>query len=245
MVPSRPDRDPGPPMPLSLEQSRRLRPLAGLTPGSLLVHEIYKSLQGEGTLAGLPCTFIRLTACHLRCVYCDTPHAFTQGRSLTQEAILQRVRELGCPLVELTGGEPLVQPESFPLMSRLADAGYTVLLETAGACDTARVDPRVKIILDVKTPGSGEAGANVLANLVILKPADEVKFVVCDRADFDWSVELIRRHDLTRRVPVLIAAVHDRVAPADLAAWILATGLPLRLQLQLHKIIWEPQARGV
>lgn len=232
-------------MSLTPEQARRLKPLEALPPGALLVHEIYRSIQGEGTHAGLPCTFIRLTACHLRCSYCDTPHAFVEGGPVSPEEILQRVAELGGTLVEVTGGEPLVQPRVLPLMTRLADAGYTVLLETAGACDIAPVDPRVRIILDVKTPGSGEVAANREANLGLLKPIDEVKFVVCDRADFDWSLAVIDRHDLVRRVPVLVAAAHDRVAPSDLAAWVLQSGLPLRLQLQLHKLIWDPRARGV
>jgi 7-carboxy-7-deazaguanine synthase len=232
-------------MSLVPEQVRRLKPLEGKPAGTLLVHEIYRSIQGEGTHAGLPCTFVRLTACHLRCGYCDTPHAFTGGVPLELDAIERSVRELGGSLVELTGGEPLLQPEALPLMTRLADAGYTVLLETSGACDIAPVDPRVTILLDVKTPGSGEADANLWANLDRLRTGDEVKFVVCDRADFDWSLNIIRRHELARRVPVLMAAAHGRVVPADLAAWILESGLPLRLQLQLHKLIWGPDTRGV
>src|SRR5579875_1832481 len=162
----------------------RLRPLEGKPVGTLLVHEIYRSLQGESTFAGLPCVFIRLTACHLRCVYCDTPHAFSEGRALGLDEIAARAMALGDDLVEITGGEPLLQPEVHPLMTRLADAGKTVLLETSGAVDTAAVDPRVRIILDIKTPGSGEVAANIWSNLDRLKPTDEVKLVVRDRADF-------------------------------------------------------------
>ena len=145
----------------------------------------------------------------------------------------------------MTGGEPLLQPEVLPLLTRLADAGRTVLLETSGAVDTAGVDPRVAIILDVKTPGSGEVAANLDANLGRLKPIDEVKYVVCSRDDFDWAVDHVRVHGLAGRVPVLFAAAHRQVEPADLAAWILDTGLPLRLQIQLHKVLWGPSARGV
>src|SRR5262249_29545125 len=152
---------------------------------TLLIHEIYRSLQGESTFAGRPCVFIRLTACQLRCVYCDTPHAFAQGEVLDLDTTLARALEFGDELVEITGGEPLLQAEVYPLMTRLADAGKTVLLETSGAIDTSEVDPRVRIILDIKTPGSGEVEANVWGNLDRLKPTDEVKFVICNQADFD------------------------------------------------------------
>lgn len=225
--------------------ARRLKPLEGKPSGSLMIHEIYRSLQGESTYTGLPCVFIRLTACHLRCVYCDTPHAFNQGKPLTLDEIVDRVEELGDELVELTGGEPLLQDEVHPLMTRLADLGKTVLLETSGAVDTSLVDPRVRVILDLKTPGSGEAAANVWSNVDLLKPIDEVKFVLCDRADFDWAVDVIRRHDLPKRCPVLVSAVFGQLSPTDLAAWVLESGLPLRLQLQQHKILWDPSARGV
>ena len=225
--------------------AQRLRPLAGKAAGSLVIHEIYRSLQGESTHVGLPCTFVRLTACHLRCTYCDTAHAFHQGESLTIDQVVERALATGDRLVEITGGEPLLQPEVFPLMTRLADAGRTVLLETSGAVSIQSVDPRVSIILDVKTPGSGESAANLDANLVRLQGHDEVKYVVCDRDDFDWAVRHARGHDLIARVPVLIAPAFGRVDPTDLAAWILETGLPLRLQVQLHKQLWDPKARGV
>jgi 7-carboxy-7-deazaguanine synthase len=232
-------------VPIASNHRHRLRPLAGKPPGTLVIHEIYRSLQGESTFAGLPCVFIRLTACHLRCVYCDTPHAFTEGEILGLDEIIARTIELGDDLVELTGGEPLLQPEVYPLMSRLADAGKTVLLETSGAVDTVAVDPRVRIILDIKTPGSGEADANVWNNLDRLKPTDEVKVVVCDRADFDWAAEIIHQHRLVERCPVLFSACFGQVNPTELASWILESRLPVRLQLQQHKILWDPAARGV
>jgi 7-carboxy-7-deazaguanine synthase len=211
----------------------------------LLIHEIYRSLQGESTFAGLPCVFIRLTACHLRCVYCDTPHAFAEGQVLDLDAVVSRALELGDDLVEITGGEPLLQPEVYPLMTRLADAGKTVLLETSGAIDVAAVDPRVRVILDIKTPGSGEVEANIWSNLVRLKTTDEVKFVVCDRTDFDWAAEIVGRNQLAGRCPVLFSAAFGQVDPTELADWILESRLPVRLQLQQHKVLWDPGARGV
>ncbi len=225
--------------------ARRLKPLEGKPKGVLMVHEVYRSLQGESTYAGLPCVFVRLTACHLRCVYCDTPHAFNQGEPLGLAELIDQIVKLGDDLIEITGGEPLLQDEVYPLMTSLADLGKTVLLETSGAVDTSRVDPRVRVILDLKTPGSGEVAANVWSNLDRLKPIDEVKFVLCDRRDFDWAVDVVRKHDLTDRCPVLFSAVFSQVDPTELAAWILDTRLPLRLQLQQHKILWDPKARGV
>jgi 7-carboxy-7-deazaguanine synthase len=230
---------------LPARHRHRVEPLENKPAGSLLVHEIYRSLQGESTFAGLPCVFIRLTACNLRCVYCDTPHAFAEGRVVVVDAVLAHALELGDDLVEITGGEPLLQPEVYPLMTRLADAGRTVLLETSGAIDTSAVDPRVRVILDIKTPGSGEVDANVWANLDRLRPTDEVKVVVCDRADFDWAAEIVRARGLARKCPVLFSAAFGQVNATDLAAWILETRLPIRLQLQQHKILWNPTARGV
>ena len=223
----------------------RLKPLADKTPGTLVVHEIYRSLQGESTFAGLPCIFIRLTACHLRCVYCDTPHAFSEGEARSLDEVIARALKLEDDLVEITGGEPLLQPEVYPLMSRLADAGKTVLLETSGAVDTAAVDPRVRIILDIKTPGSGEVETNIWSNLERLKPTDEVKVVICDRSDFDWAVEVVRKHRLVERCPVLFSAAFGSVSPTELASWILESRVAVRLQLQQHKILWDPAARGV
>jgi 7-carboxy-7-deazaguanine synthase len=230
---------------LALAHPQRLKPLVGKPAGTLVVHEIYRSLQGESTYVGLPCVFVRLTACHLRCVYCDTPHAFNQGETLSLDDVVDRALSLGDPLVEITGGEPLLQDEVYPLMTRLADAGRTVLLETSGALDTSQVDPRVRIILDLKTPGSGEVQANVWPNLDRLRPHDEVKFVLCDRDDFEWAVEQVRAHRLTDRCPVLLSPCFGAVNPTDLAAWVLETRLPIRLQLQQHKILWDPSARGV
>jgi len=226
-------------------RARRLKPLEGKKSGTLVVNEIYRSLQGESTYAGLPCVFVRLTACHLRCVYCDTPHAFNQGDAMILEEVVHRVLTLGDSLVEITGGEPLLQPEVYPLMTRLADEGKTVLLETSGAVDTSPVDPRVHVILDCKTPGSGELEANIWSNIERLRSTDELKFVLCDRADFDWSVKLVREHRLTSRCPVLFSASFGQVNPTELASWILEAHLPIRLQLQQHKILWDPQARGV
>src|SRR5262245_47351085 len=196
---------------LAPEHRTRLKPLDSKPPGTLFIHEIYRSLQGESTFAGLPCVFIRLTACHLRCVYCDTPHAFAQGEVLGLDEVVAQALGLGGDLVEITGGEPLLQTEVYPLMSRLADAGRTILLETSGAIDIAAVDPRVLVILDIKTPGSGEVEANVWGNLERLKRTDEVKVVICDRADFDWAVELVRTNRLAERCPVLFSAAFGQV----------------------------------
>ncbi len=223
----------------------RLEPLEGRRTGTLVIHELYRSLQGEGTWAGLPCTFIRLTACHLRCVYCDTPHAFHQGQALTIEEVVERVVELGDGLVEVTGGEPLLQAEVLPLMTRLADLGKTVLLETSGALDVGPVDPRVHVIMDVKAPGSGECESNLWSNLDLLEPGDEVKFVVADREDFDWSIEVVSRYGLVDRVPVLFSPVAAQLDPTELADWILQSGQQVRLQIQLHKLLWGAQTRGV
>jgi 7-carboxy-7-deazaguanine synthase len=213
--------------------------------GTLVVHEIYRSIQGESTFVGLPCVFVRLTACHLRCRWCDTPHAFHEGATLGLDEILDRVLAEPCSLVEITGGEPLLQEDVFPLMTRLADASRTVLLETSGAVSIERVDPRVRIIMDWKCPGSGESERNCWENLPRLKPTDEVKFVIADRRDFEWSCDQVRTHHLADRHCVLFAPVFGELNPRDLAEWIVASALPVRLQLQLHKYVWDPRARGV
>lgn len=233
----------------SAARTRRLAPLRDKVAGRVRLHELYRSIQGEGTWAGLPCVFVRLTACHLRCVYCDTPHAFVfrEGGDFTIEAIVAQVAELAEPggLVEITGGEPLLQTEVLPLMTALADSGFEVLLETSGSLDIAPVDRRVHIVMDLKTPGSGEVAANLWSNLDHLKPNDNLKFVVTNRDDFDWAREVTRRHDLTARCPVLVSPAFDTVSPRELAQWILESRLPLRMQLQIHKLIWHPRARGV
>jgi 7-carboxy-7-deazaguanine synthase len=230
---------------LSPDQANRLAPLLQKPAGQLLIHEIYRSIQGESTFAGLPCIFVRLAVCDARCVWCDTPHAFTQGSPWTLDAISERVLGYRCPLVEITGGEPLVQEEVLPLMTRLADQGLTVLLETSGAHDVNPVDPRVHIIMDLKCPDSGECQGNRWENLHVLKPSDQIKFVVASRRDFDWAAETIRSWELDRRFTVLVSPVYGAVEPVDLAGWLFESGLQVRLQLQLHKHIWDPKARGV
>ncbi|HMF18450.1 MAG TPA: radical SAM protein, partial [Gemmataceae bacterium] len=217
----------------------------GKPAGSLLIHEIYRSVQGESTFAGLPCVFVRLAVCDARCSWCDTPHAFTQGSVWTLDDIVRKVIGYETPLVEITGGEPLVQAEVIPLMAQLADRGLTVLLETSGAHDVAAIDPRVHIIMDLKCPDSGECAANRFANLDLLKPTDQIKLVIASRADFDWAADTIRRHRLDQRFTVLFSPAFGLVTPLQLAEWLLQSGLQARLQVQLHKVIWDPKARGV
>jgi 7-carboxy-7-deazaguanine synthase len=224
---------------------QRMLPLAGKPPGTLLIHEIYRSIQGESTFAGLPCVFVRLTTCHLRCRWCDTPHAFTQGEPIPLERVVAQVLAEPCDLVEITGGEPLLQPEVLPLMTQLADAGRTVLLETSGAVDIAGVDSRVRVIMDLKCPGSGECEQNVYANVDRLKATDEIKFVIADRRDFDWSCAQVRERQLAVRYSILFSPVFGELDPRTLAEWILESRLAVRLQLQQHKYVWDPAARGV
>lgn len=243
---------------------------------SLVVNEIYLSLQGESTFAGLPCVFVRLTACPLRCSYCDTAYAFTEGTRRPLEEILAEVKRRAAPfrtaagegghrlpLVELTGGEPLAQPGALPLMAALADAGFTVLLETGGALDIGRVDPRVRRIVDVKCPSSGEAGRNRLENLPLLRATDEVKFVLGTREDYAWAKSFLAEHRLAGVCPILFSWVHP-LAPEqrhpslkrvpeghtpmsrlELVEAIIADALPVRFQLQMHKVLWPPEQRGV
>jgi 7-carboxy-7-deazaguanine synthase len=213
---------------------------------TLTITEIYPSIQGESSFAGQPCTFIRLTACDLRCAWCDTVYAFTEGRKQTLDDILAEVRRLGVPLVELTGGEPLLQKAVLPLMQQLLDEEYTVLLETGGHMSIADVPSGVRRIVDVKCPGSGESGRMHWLNLDLITGLDEVKFVIADRADFEYAREVVATYDLVRRSgAVHFSPAWGLVAPADLAAWILEAGLRVRLQLQQHKYIWEPAARRV
>ena len=244
---------------------------------TLVVNEIYLSLQGESTFAGLPCVFIRLTGCDLRCSYCDTAYAFTAGQKLTLVAILAKVGELAAPfkttslatrhaslpLVELTGGEPLLQKNSLPLMKSLCDAGFTVLIETSGAHDISSIDSRVRRILDLKCPSSGEVERNLFANLAHLKATDEIKFVIGTLQDYEWAKQQMAAHQLAAICPLLFSWVHPlapeqqnkvlKKVPAgltpvsrkELAEKIIADALPVRFQIQQHKIIWPPDQRGV
>jgi 7-carboxy-7-deazaguanine synthase len=213
---------------------------------TLVVHEIYASVQGESTHAGLPCAFVRLTGCNLRCVWCDTPQAFHGGTRMERSEVLARALALGTPLVELTGGEPLLQPGAFPLMRELCDAGRTVLVETSGEADVSGVDARVHKIMDLKCPGSGESHRNRWSNLLHITARDELKFVLADRADYEWMRAAIRERSLAARTPHLLAStVFGKLAAKDLVAWVLEDKLPVRVQLQMHKYIWSPDATGV
>lgn len=213
--------------------------------GKLLVHEVYASIQGESTYAGVPCVFVRLAVCDSRCTWCDTPHAFNRGEVFELDAIVEKVLAFECPTVEITGGEPMLQPEVLPLMARLADRGLRVLLETSGAHDLSAVDRRVHIVMDLKCPDSGESARNCWANLDVLKPSDDIKFVLASRGDFDWMKDTIRSRKLEDRFTLLASCAFGHVHPRDLAAWILESKLRVRMQLQMHKYIWDPNARGV
>ncbi|MDA8390964.1 MAG: 7-carboxy-7-deazaguanine synthase QueE [Gammaproteobacteria bacterium] len=204
----------------------------------LRITEIFYSLQGETRSMGLPTVFVRLTGCPLRCRYCDTAYAFSGGTRWSEEAILQEVGAYSASYVTVTGGEPLAQPAVLSLMYALCEQGYTVSVETSGALSIAGIDSRVSVILDIKTPGSGEEARNDYANLTRLKPIDQVKFVLTDRKDYEWSRTFIADHGLHERCEVLLSAVAGVLPPADLADWILADRLPVRFQLQLHKVLW-------
>ena len=204
----------------------------------LKITEIFLSLQGEARDAGWPTVFVRLTGCPLRCQYCDTTYAFFGGEWRTIDAILDEVARHGVRHVCVTGGEPLAQKRCIPLLARLCEAGYDVSLETSGAIDIADVDPRVSRVLDIKTPGSGEVERNLWDNLALLTAHDQVKFVICDRADFDWARDVLREHRLHERCDVLFSPSHGQVAPRELADWIVAERLPVRFQMQLHKALW-------
>jgi 7-carboxy-7-deazaguanine synthase len=213
---------------------------------TLVIHEIYASIQGESTFAGLPCTFVRTTGCNLRCSWCDTPQAFHGGTRMRRDDVLQRAMALRTPLVELTGGEPLLQPGVRPLLSELCDAGKTVLIETSGEADVAGVDARVHKIMDLKCPGSGESTRNRWSNLEHIGPNDELKFVLADRRDYEWMRDVVAKRSLPARTPHLLAsAVFGKLATRDLVAWVLEDRLPVRVQLQLHKYIWRADATGV
>lgn len=205
---------------------------------TLRISEIFHSLQGESTRAGLPTVFVRLTGCPLRCTWCDTAYAFSGGESLTLAAILKRIAAFDCPTVCVTGGEPLTQANCLPLLAALCDAGYSVSLETSGALDIGDVDPRVSRIVDLKAPDSGETAKNRWGNLDRLRQTDEIKIVLASRGDYDWAVAACREHRLFSRCPVLFSPVWNTLPPAQLAEWILHDRLPVRFQLQLHKVLW-------
>jgi 7-carboxy-7-deazaguanine synthase len=210
----------------------------------LRITEIFHSIQGESSHAGRPCAFVRLTGCNLRCRWCDSEYTFTGGERMSIDDVVGQVKEYGCNLVEVTGGEPLAQSESLDLIRRLCDEGFEVLIETSGSIDIAPVDERATIILDIKCPGSGEVKKNRWENLEQLKPRDEIKFVIADRADYDWAKEVIEERNLNRWT-VLLSPVWGEMDLQSLAEWMLADRLPARLQTQLHKHIWGAEARGV
>jgi len=212
---------------------------------TLVINEIFYSIQGESSYAGQPCVFIRLSGCNLRCAWCDTAYAFDDGQTLTLDEVIAKVATYACPLVEVTGGEPLLQPDVLPLLTRLCDLGKTVLLETNGAVDVSSVDQRVVKIMDVKCPGSGEAGQNRFANFQFLDKKDEIKFVISDHADYDWAKHILVEHQLAGRCAILFSPVSERLSLPTLAEWILADQLLVRLQTQWQKHIWGPHTRGV
>ena len=215
------------------------------TSPSLNITEIFHSIQGESTRVGQPCVFVRLTGCPLRCTWCDTEYAFYGGTTMPMEAILAQVQSYGCPLVEVTGGEPLLQPGSLVLLTQLCEAGFQVMLETSGAFDISNVDARVSIILDVKCPGSGMTDRMRWDTLTHLSGKDEVKFVLKDRLDYEWARDIVKQYALEKRCTVLLSPVFGVLHLQSLAEWILEDRLPVRFQLQVHKMIWDPQTRGV
>ena len=211
----------------------------------LKINEIFFSVQGESSKAGLPCVFVRLTYCNLRCTYCDTEYAFYEGTDRSIDDILAEVKKYNCKLVEVTGGEPLVQKESLDLMTRLCDEGFEVMLETGGSLPILDVDKRVKIIMDLKCPSSRMMKKNLYANIDHLKPVDEVKFVIGTREDYEWSKDIVAQYDLDKKHEVLFSVVFGELQPLTLVEWILKDKLNVRFQLQMHKFIWEPDTKGV
>ena len=207
----------------------------------LKITEIFFSLQGEALTVGIPTTFVRLTGCPLRCSYCDTAYAFSGGEWMGIDEILDRVAAERTRYVTVTGGEPLAQKACFGLLTRLCDSGYSVSLETSGALDVSAVDSRVVKVMDIKTPGSGEEARNRLDNLAFIGPHDQLKFVICDEQDYEWSREFVDRHDLSERCELLFSPSYDQLAARDLADWVLRDGLPVRMQMQLHKLLWGDQ----
>lgn len=209
------------------------------------ITEIYESIQGESSYAGLPCIFVRTTGCDLRCCWCDSEFAFYGGENLTIAEILKRVEQYSSRLIELTGGEPLLQKELPALANSLLERGYTVMVETGGHRDISVLDTRVIKIMDIKCPGSGESHKNLWSNLDLLSAQDEIKFVIMDRTDYEWARQIMESYNLASRLKVLFSAVHGNLAPETLVQWILADGLPVRFQLQLHKYVWSATARAV
>jgi 7-carboxy-7-deazaguanine synthase len=209
------------------------------------ITEIFYSIQGESSFIGMPCVFIRTTGCNLRCIWCDTTYSFYGGEEISLDEIMKKVEGYGCKLVEITGGEPMLQKEIYQLCDRLLAANYTVLMETGGSIDLSKLDPRVIKIMDLKCPGSGEAHRNFWPNLEILQPHDQIKFVIKDRADYEWALKVVRRHRLDKRFHVLFSPVFGEMDLRELAEWMLADHVKARLQIQLHKFIWEPDTRGV
>lgn len=213
---------------------------------TLVIHEIYASIQGESTFAGLPCTFVRTTGCNLRCTWCDTPHAFYGGTRMSRAEVLAKALATGTKLVELTGGEPLLQPGVRLLLRELCDADRTVLIETSGEADISGLDPRVHKIMDIKAPGSGESHRNRWSNLEHLGPGDEVKFVLASREDYEFMRAVLRERALLSKTRnVLASTVFGKLAARELVAWVMEDALPVRVQLQMHKYIWSPETQGV
>jgi 7-carboxy-7-deazaguanine synthase len=209
------------------------------------VNEIYRSIQGESSFAGLPCVFVRQTYCNLRCTYCDSEYAFFQGTDMAIPQIVATVKAFNIPLVEVTGGEPLVQKESGELITALADSGLTVLVETSGSISIKEVDRRARLIMDLKCPSSGMLKKNLYENIDYLKPVDEVKFVMGTREDYEWAKVIIGQYDLAAKVPILFSCVFGSLEPSELVQWMLDDHVPARFQLQMHKFIWKPEQRGV
>jgi 7-carboxy-7-deazaguanine synthase len=211
----------------------------------LKINEIYHSIQGESTSSGLPCVFVRLTDCNLRCTYCDTEYAFYDGKELTIQQIIDEVKKYKCKLVEVTGGEPLIQDECIDLMIKLCDEGFEVLIETAGNMPIKEIDERVKIIMDLKCPSSKMMDKNLYENIFHLKKTDEVKFVIGTREDYDWVKEIMSKYNLNDKCSVLFSCVFNELEPLTLVNWILKDKLDVRYQLQMHKYIWHPETKGV
>ncbi len=212
---------------------------------SLKVNEIYFSIQGESSYAGLPCVFVRLTSCNLRCVWCDTEYAFYEGEWKSLDQIVAEAAQFSSKLVELTGGEPLLQKESFTLVDKLVEAGFKVLIETSGSISLKKLNPEAIKIMDIKCPGSQMAHKNYWENIDYLTPKDEVKFVLAGRADYDWAVDVMRKYQLDRKAAVLFSTVFGAIEPIQVVEWILQDKLPVRFQLQMHKFIWHPETKGV